>query len=577
MRSVDDEKIGASSSAGSKLRIANALLTSRQRTKLLLLTVARTTVGFGDLGLAAAMYLLFVLLQGQAPAHRYAWMPKTILVASALAAVLVVVRALADVLSARAGVRQIQDLANDFMLRLTKGYCEMQWNRFVELNRGELLNVSVHTTREAADFYHRCVEMTASVVIVGVMTAALFYQSAAAAAGFTIAVAAFYGVHRLIIRKRVQAAAAAREKSLGKLQRDLSGLFSSGKEIRTYGNQDYFLGRIRGEAEEFAAGNRSAIFLPQIARIIADQGTVLLFLGLIVGAQLLQGNTHELLALLAFYFVLSRRLLPLVSQLSLIAGQMESSFENVRVVDAELNCCRLFRAATLSAVKPASGIALQLENVSFAFNGGAPIIRDVSMLLRQGEIAVLHGASGAGKTSLLNIVSGVLQPTSGSVRVDRAEISYVPQEIALLDDTVRNNLLFGLPRMDDRNLMKALAVAQLDDFVASLPRGLDTGVGDNGALFSGGERQRFGLARAILRGCRLILLDEATSALDEKNEREVLRNLAASGVAILFVTHRRHAHQWAHRLYRLENGRLIEVASATRAIDEFAVAALGRA
>jgi ABC-type multidrug transport system fused ATPase/permease subunit len=270
-------------------------------------------------------------------------------------------------------------------------------------------------------------------------------------------------------------------------------------------------------------------------------------------------------------------LLPLVSQLSLIAGQMESSFENVRVVDAELNRCRFYRAVALPVVKPASGVALELETVSFAFNGNAPILRDISMLLHEGEIAVLRGASGVGKTSILNIVSGVLQPTSGSVRVDRADLSYVPQEIALLDDSVRNNLLFGLPRMDDRNLMKALAVAQLDDFVASLPRGLDTGVGDNGALFSGGERQRFGLARAILRRSRLMLLDEATSALDEKNEGEVLRNLAESGVAILFVTHRRHAHRWAHRLYQLENGRLIEVAPATRAIDEFAVAALGRA
>src|SRR6185437_12057643 len=105
---------------------------------------------------------------------------------------------------------------------------------------------------------------------------------------------------------------------------------------------------------------------------------------------------------------------------------------------------------------------------------------------------------------------------------------YVPQEIALLDDSIRNNLLFGLPNKSDQELMAALATAQLTDFVAAQPSRLDTGVGDNGALFSGGQRQRLGLARAILRGPRLLLLDEATSALDAENERRILESLSAS-------------------------------------------------
>jgi ABC-type bacteriocin/lantibiotic exporter with double-glycine peptidase domain len=94
--------------------------------------------------------------------------------------------------------------------------------------------------------------------------------------------------------------------------------------------------------------------------------------------------------------------------------------------------------------------------------------------------------------------------------------------------------------------------------VSAQPLGLETGVGDNGALFSGGERQRLGLTRAILRGARLLLLDEATSALDEDNQRQVLENLSASGNAILLVTHRIHAHLFGHRLFRLEEGTLIE-------------------
>jgi ABC-type multidrug transport system fused ATPase/permease subunit len=165
---------------------------------------------------------------------------------------------------------------------------------------------------------------------------------------------------------------------------------------------------------------------------------------------------------------------------------------------------------------------------------------------------------GIGKTSLLNLIAGLTQPLSGALRVDRDSIAYVPQEITLLDDSIRNNLLFGLPGKPDNELMKALEVATLDEFVMAQALGLDTNVGDNGALFSGGERQRLGLARALLRGSRLLLLDEATSALDEDNQRQVLQNLAASGKSILLVTHRVHSHAFGHRVFRLEEGSLIE-------------------
>jgi ABC-type multidrug transport system fused ATPase/permease subunit len=185
----------------------------------------------------------------------------------------------------------------------------------------------------------------------------------------------------------------------------------------------------------------------------------------------------------------------------------------------------------------------------------------VNLAIREGETVVLHGASGIGKSSLLNLVAGVSKPVTGVVHVDRTTIAYVPQEISLLDDSIRNNLLFGLPQRSDEELMKALAVAKLDELVTALPLRLETGVGDNGVLFSGGERQRLGLARAILRGSLLLLLDEATSALDEENERQVLENLNASGMAILLVTHRAHARSFAHRVLRLEEGSLIEETS----------------
>ncbi len=510
------------------------------------------------------MYLLFLLLQGRPPTHAFHWLPRTTLSIAVLTAVLVALRALTDLYSARTVFREIQSLHKDLLLRLTGGYSQMDWLRFVRNNRSELSGHAAHTTREAADFYHRCVEMAADVVIVAIMAAALVYQSPAAAFGFGCALAAFYGMHRWLIRNKLQEAAAHREQLLRMLQRDLADMLSSGKEIRTYGNYGFFQARIGRHAERIAASSLRTVFLPQMTRIVADQGAVLLFLGMIVAVQLRQGDARQLLSLLAFYFVLSRRLLPLISQIALIAGQMEGSYENVKIVAAELDECRKYCVTPLPAQSPAPGIAVELAHVSFSFGRGARVLRDVSVCLRKGETAVLYGASGAGKSSLLNVIAGIVQPEAGVVRVDRTGIAYVPQEIQLLDDTIRSNLLFGLADATDSELTKALALAKLDAFVAAQPQGLETRVGDNGVLFSGGQRQRLGLARAILRGGELLLLDEATSALDAENERQVFENLSASGRTALLVTHRLQTHQFVHRVFRLQEGFLIEEPASRR-------------
>jgi ABC-type multidrug transport system fused ATPase/permease subunit len=550
--------VGGNPKRGARWRVALALLGKRQRLSFLLLIVERVLVGFCDLLLAGAMYLLFLSLQGASSVHHEWWIPKTTLSAASLTTALVLLRILLDLTSTRSVVGHVQELYTSILLRLTHGYNNMQWVRFAQRNRSELLNHAMYTAREAVNFYFLGIEITASAIVVAAMTVAIVYKSPTTAIGLGVAAGLFYAVHRFLIRRKLQRAASEREDALRMLQRSLADMFSSAKEIRSYGIETFFQQRISTHAHAATVSYRRVAFLPQIARILTDQGVVLLFLCVVMAVQFRHGDVRQLLSLLMFYFVLSRRLLPLISQISFMAGQMEGSFKNVELVAEELNECVLYRADYSVAERQNSNAVVELEQVSFSFHQGTSVLRNINLCLWQGETVVLQGVSGSGKSSLLNLIAGVLQPSSGTVRVDRASVAYVPQDAALLDDSIRNNLLFGLTSKSDAELVHALDVANLRELVAAQPLGLDAGVGDNGVLFSGGQRQRLGLARAILRGAKVLLLDEATSALDEENESRVLANLSVSGVAVLLVTHRPPRPDFAQRVFRLEHGCLKE-------------------
>lgn len=526
--------------------------------RLIWLVSLRIAVGCCDLLLAGTMYLVFLYLQGRAPSHFIPFAPRTISTAALSAVVLIILRCCLELFSLRSIVRYVQSIQTELTLRLTRGYTEMEWSHFTERNRSEMLNYAIHLPRDAAFFFHLCIELIASGIVVTMMLCALVYQSMSATGWLILCVAIFYLIHRFSIREILRKASITKEKALRAMHRSIADLFASGREIRTYANQLFFYDKVVQTTSSVSSENLRLMVLPQFAKTLSDQGVVLIFLSLIMVAQWNNGDIRRTLSLLVFYFVLSRRLLPLISQIAFMASQMEESGEAVRTAHRELLECIQHRTRWQPTQSPSPGFVLELRDLSFAYTKDKPVLRNVYLRQRPGEILVLQGVSGTGKSSLLNIIAGMLQPCAGYVDVDRKRIAYVPQEVGLLDDSVRNNLLFGISSKGDIDLMHALAVAGLDHFITTLPMGLDTRVGDNGILFSGGQRQRLGLARALLRESTLLLLDEATSALDPESEDGVLRNIRAYGCAVLLVTHRLQTQRFGDRILLLHEGRLIE-------------------
>ena len=220
---------------------------------------------------------------------------------------------------------------------------------------------------------------------------------------------------------------------------------------------------------------------------------------------------------------------------------------------------------------------IKFENVSFSYDssGESFSLKNLNLTIKAGQTTAVVGLSGAGKSTIADMVMGLINPENGNILIDndvlsgdnlsawRSQIGYVAQDTFLFNDTICNNLLLAKPGAAEEEIITALKLASADNFVLKLPEGLDTLIGDRGVLLSGGERQRLALARALLREPSLLILDEATSNLDSKNEKKIMGSIEKlhGDITILIIAHRLSTIKNADNIYFMENGDLIESGS----------------
>lgn len=214
--------------------------------------------------------------------------------------------------------------------------------------------------------------------------------------------------------------------------------------------------------------------------------------------------------------------------------------------------------------------ALEIKNVTWKYkNAQKPVLQGLSLTIERGESVAFIGSSGAGKTTLADVIMGLLRPQAGTVEMDGKDIysmphewahiiGYIPQSVFLIDDTIRANVAFGLPDklVSDERVWLALEKAQLLDFVEKLPAGLDTIVGERGVKFSGGQRQRIAIARALYENPDILVLDEATSALDNETETAVMESIDAlqGSITMIIVAHRLTTIRNCDRIFEIKDG-----------------------
>jgi ABC-type multidrug transport system fused ATPase/permease subunit len=229
--------------------------------------------------------------------------------------------------------------------------------------------------------------------------------------------------------------------------------------------------------------------------------------------------------------------------------------------------------------------AIIMKDISFDYEeGGRTTLKNINLQIKKGKSVGIIGKSGSGKSTLVDIMLGLLEPQKGGVYFDnnniknelslwQKQIGYIPQDIYLLDDTIKKNITFGLKddEIDEKLLLKTLKIAQLKDFVDSLPAAINTFVGNRGVKLSGGERQRIGIARAMYNLPKIMVFDEATSSLDIENENKILDEIYENrdDKTLIIISHRNNTVKYCDLIYVLEDGKLIDQGSFKEIFNKY--------
>lgn len=360
--------------------------------------------------------------------------------------------------------------------------------------------------------------------------------------------------------------------------RSLTNLLSGIKEVQLHGVQQGFLDRFE-TASRFLADIAPRLHLmASVPRYVVETtafgGILLVTIYLLA----FSGGIQGALPILTLYALSAYRLLPSLQRVFLAATSLKHSWPAVKDLRRDYN--RPIISISKIDLEPLERLSLTREmtvdNISFTYEGeSAPTLSNISLRIDHGSHVAFVGRTGSGKTTLVDILTGLLHPETGVVSIDherltqenaarwQRSIGYVTQELFLLDDTVTRNIAFGLPddSVDMDRVMSSAHIARAHEFVTTLlPDGYDTVIGDRGVRLSGGQRVRLGIARALYRDPSLIILDESTGALDGITEKEIVDELVnlSDDLTLILIAHRLSSVKSCDRIYFLEDGQITD-------------------
>ena len=364
-------------------------------------------------------------------------------------------------------------------------------------------------------------------------------------------------------------------------------VFSSYRESVVRNRRDFYAREIGAYRFALARTSAEMNFLPYISKYVIETSVILGAL-LIGAAQFLLQDAAHAVATLAIFLAAGTRIAPAVLRVQqgsvLIRGSMGQAKPTLDLIEA-LGTSEMIENIDdkVDVVHKGFLADIRVEGVTLTYpSNSTPAIKDVSLAISAGKSVAFVGPSGAGKTTIIDILLGVLIPEEGSVQISGlppqfavakwpGAVSYVPQDVVIVAGSIRENVALGYPLSEatDELVMSALKVAQLERFVASLPDGIDTQVGERGTKISGGQRQRLGIARAMFTRPHLLVLDEATSSLDGETEADISEAIQAlrGATTVVMIAHRLSTVRDADIVVYMDRGRVSAVGTFNEVRD----------
>lgn len=354
--------------------------------------------------------------------------------------------------------------------------------------------------------------------------------------------------------------------------------FGGIKEIKVSNKEEVFCRDYEKNNLQFTEAMRKNLLLNAIPKPVMEMICITSLMAVIAVKFCTSSNTENFIVTLGVFAVAAFKLLPSVNKIS---GYLSTIIHNGIVVDIiaqELQHIRILeqnidKEAAEGQAEVAFERAISLNQVSFRYpDTEEDVLEDVTLTIPKNKSVAFIGPSGAGKTTMVDLILGVMKPTKGCIRIDDEElgdkirqwhrqIGYIPQNIYMLDDTIRNNVRFELSEeaVSDDEIWRALGEAQLKEFVEGLEHGLDTIIGEAGTRISGGQRQRIGIARALYRRPAVLVLDEATSALDTDTEAAVMESIEhlKGKMTILIIAHRLSTIESCDMVYEIKDKKAV--------------------
>jgi subfamily B ATP-binding cassette protein MsbA len=373
--------------------------------------------------------------------------------------------------------------------------------------------------------------------------------------------------------KRIRRSTEKIQAGIGDLSQILEETVSGNRVVKAFGMEDFEVGKFQKSSRHLLQENMRWIRALMITSPLMDLlGAVVIVLMLMYGRVLIKQGQMTAGTFVTFFYALFRSYEP-VKGLGTVYQQFEQAFGATAKVFEYLGFAEEPADEPGVRVLPPFSRTVEFDRVNFEYDPQTPILRDVSLQARAGEVIAIVGSSGAGKTTLVNLLPRFYAASSGTVRLDgmdvrnvtlrslRGQMAIVTQETILFNDTVWNNICYGRPELPREKVETAAKAALAHDFILELPNGYQTMLGDRGQRLSGGQRQRIAIARAILKDSPILILDEATSELDSESEMLVQRALSnlMTGRTAFVIAHRLSTIRRADKIVVLEDGTITEV------------------